>query len=38
MLEAEVRILRREQLIFDYIIQTQADQWEGGSSGFLANN
>ena len=38
MLETEARILRREQLIFDYIIQTQADQWEGGSSGFLAKN
>jgi Lon protease-like protein len=38
MLLAERLILRREQLLLDYIIRTQAGQWEGGASGFLARN
>jgi Lon protease-like protein len=38
MFHAERHILRREQLILDYIIRTQTDQWEGGSSGYLAKN
>jgi Lon protease-like protein len=38
MLRAEWAIMRREQLILDYIIRTQEAQWEGGFSGYLANN
>jgi Lon protease-like protein len=38
MLLAERAILRREQLILNYIIQTQKEQWEGGFSGYLARN
>jgi len=38
MLLAERAILLREQLLLDYIIQTQAEQWEGGYSGYLAIN
>jgi hypothetical protein len=38
MLGAEWAILRREKPLLDYIVQTQADQWEGGFSGFLAKN
>jgi Lon protease-like protein len=38
LLWAERAILRREQLLLDYIIRTQGEQWEGGASGFLARN
>lgn len=38
MLLAERAILQREQLLLDYMIHTQGEQWEGGSSGFLAKN
>ncbi len=38
LLRAERAIMRREQLILNYIIQTQRDQEEGGFSGFLARN
>ena len=38
MLLAERAIMRREQLLLNYIIQTQADQWEGGYSGYLARS
>jgi Lon protease-like protein len=38
LLQAERAILRREQLLLNYIIQTQADQWEGGFSGYLARS
>jgi Lon protease-like protein len=38
MLWAERRIMRREQLLLDHMIHTQADQWEGGYSGYLARN
>lgn len=38
MLLAERAIMRREQLILDYIIRTQSEQWEGGYSGYLAKN
>ena len=38
LLEAEWAIMRREQLLLNYIIQTQADQWEGGYSGYLARS
>jgi Lon protease-like protein len=38
MLRAERAIMRREQLLLDYIIRTQAEQWEGGYSGLLAQN
>jgi Lon protease-like protein len=38
MLREEQAIMRREQLILDYIIRTQQEQWEGGSSGYLAKN
>jgi Lon protease-like protein len=38
MLREEQAILRREQLILDYMIRTQEEQWEGGSSGYLAKN
>jgi Lon protease-like protein len=38
MLWAERAILRREQLLLNYMIQTQEDQWEGGYSGFLSKN
>jgi hypothetical protein len=31
MLRAERAILRREQLILHYIIQTQTEQWEGAT-------
>jgi Lon protease-like protein len=34
----ERAIMRREQLLLDYIIQTQSSQWEGGYSGYLAKN
>ena len=38
LLQAERTIMRREQLLLNYIIQTQADQWEGGFSGYLARS
>lgn len=38
LLRAEWSILRREQLILNYIIQTQREQWEGGFSGLLSRN
>jgi Lon protease-like protein len=38
LLQAERAIMRREQLLLNYIIQTQADQWEGGYSGYLAKS
>ena len=38
MLLAERAIMNREQLLLDYMIQTQSDQWEGGHSGYLAKN
>jgi len=38
LLLAERAILRREQLLLNYMIQTQTKQWEGGYSGYLANN
>jgi Lon protease-like protein len=38
MLLAERAIMRREQLLLDYIIRTQSEQWEGGYSGYLARN
>jgi Lon protease-like protein len=38
MILAEWALMRREQLLLDYIIQTQRDQWEGGYSGYLAKN
>lgn len=38
LLWAERAILRREQLLLDYIIRTQGEQWEGGASGCLARN
>jgi Lon protease-like protein len=38
MLQEEQAMMRREQLILDYINRTQQEQWEGGSSGYLARN
>ena len=38
MLLAERAIMNREQLLLDYMLQTQSDQWEGGHSGYLAKN
>lgn len=38
MLLAERAVMRREQLLLDYIIRTQSEQWEGGYSGYLAKN
>jgi hypothetical protein len=38
MLRVEKAILRREQLLLDFILRTQSDQWEGGFSGLLAKN
>jgi len=38
VLTAERAIMRREQLILSHIASTQADQWEGGYSGYLARN
>jgi hypothetical protein len=38
LLRAERSVIRREQLILNHIIQTQADQWEGGYSGYLARS
>jgi Lon protease-like protein len=38
MLLAERALLRREQLLLDYIVRTQTEQWEGGSSGYLSRN
>lgn len=38
LLATEQSILRREQLLLDYIARTQEEQWEGGYSGFLAKN
>lgn len=38
MLAAEQVIIKREQLLLDYIIRTQQEQWEGGSSGLLTKN
>jgi Lon protease-like protein len=35
---AERALLQREELILDYIIETQEGQWEGGFSGYLAQN
>lgn len=38
MLLAERAIMNREQLLLNYMIQTQSEQWEGGHSGYLAKN
>lgn len=38
MLWAELLLMRRERLLLDHIVRTQAEQWEGGYSGFLAKN
>ena len=38
MLWAERAIMRRAQLLLSHIINTQAEQWEGGFSGYLAKN
>lgn len=38
MFEAERAIIRREELLLQYIIETQETQWEGGFSGYLARN
>jgi len=38
LLLAERAIMNREQLLLDYVIRTQQDQWEGGFSGLLARN
>lgn len=38
LLLAERAIMRREQLLLNYVIQTQTKQWEGGYSGYLAKN
>jgi Lon protease-like protein len=38
LLLVERAIMKREQLLLDYIIQTQTEQWEGGYSGYLAKN
>jgi Lon protease-like protein len=38
VLAAERAIMQREQLILSHIASTQADQWEGGYSGYLARN
>ena len=38
LLQAEQIMLRRERLLLEYISGTQTDQWEGGYSGYLANN
>lgn len=38
MLSAERALMNREQLLLNYIIQTQTEQWEGGHSGYLAKN
>jgi Lon protease-like protein len=38
MLRAERAIMRREQLLLHYMIETQTKQWEGGYSGYLARN
>ena len=38
LFRAERALMRREQLILDFIIRTQENQWEGGHSGYLANN
>jgi len=38
LLLAERAILKREQLLLNYMIQTQTQQWEGGYSGYLANS
>ena len=38
MLLAERAIMNREQLLLDYMIKTQSEQWEGGHSGYLAKN
>jgi len=38
MLGAERAFLLREQVLLDYIVRTQSQQWEGGYSGYLATN
>ena len=38
MLLAERAIMKREQLLLDYMTKTQSEQWEGGHSGYLARN
>jgi Lon protease-like protein len=38
MLRAERRLLAREEGLLTYIIDTQEQQWEGGFSGYLAQN
>ncbi len=38
MLQAERRLLAREEKLLSYIIDTQGQQWEGGYSGHLARN
>jgi len=38
LLRAEQLMLQREKLLLEYISDTQAEQWEGGYSGYLAKN
>ena len=38
LLRAEWALLQREGLLLDFISRTQAEQWLGGFSGWLANN
>ena len=38
MLMVEQSIMKREKLLLEYMIGTQAEQWEGGHSGYLAKN
>ena len=38
LLRAERLMLRRERLLLEYISSTQAEQWQGGYSGYLAKN
>jgi Lon protease-like protein len=38
LLLAERAVLRREQLLLDFMVRTQTAQWEGGSSGYLARS
>jgi Lon protease-like protein len=38
ILQAEQVAMRRENLLLEYILRTQTEQWEGGHSGFLSRN
>jgi Lon protease-like protein len=38
MFMAERAIIRREEMLLSYIVETQESQWEGGFSGYLAKN